>query len=202
MARSKIDILTPIPHSREFTTTERFLPSTLLVIWNGQVLSAPDDFIEYDDHDGFRLSFKLPGNVNTTTDTLIAVYQILDQKGLTIQETIRKVNTEIRFQFIAKPGLTGDPRIIVYNNSGNVKLVDNVVMTEKDNQGVYEYSFTPTQLGTYTAIMKESAEYNIQVTEIIVADGDIQSIYEKILEIRQTQVLGTPRIIMGDLGDC
>jgi len=198
MARTKIDILTPVPHGRDFNTTQVFLPSTLLVIWNGQVLNSPDDFAEYGTNDGFRLTFQLPGNTPTDSDTFMAVYQILDQTGLTIQETVRKVNTETRFQFIAKPGLTGDPRITIYNNTGNVKLVDDVVMTEKDGQGVYEYNFTPTQIGAYTAIMKESVENNIQVTEIIVADGDIQSIYEKILEIRETQVLGTPKIIMGD----
>ncbi len=52
--------------------------------------------------------------------------------------------------------------------------------------------------GIYTAVMKESTDNSIQVTEIVVADGDIQSIFEKICEIRDTQVLGTPKIVMGD----
>ena len=116
-------------------------------------------------------------------NVVLAVYQILDQTGLTVQETLRKVDTEVMFQFIAKPGLTNDPRITIYQNDGTVKLVDNVVMTEKNNEGVYESSFTPTELGFYTAVMRESAENNIQVTEIVVADGDIQSIYEKIIEM-------------------
>jgi hypothetical protein len=202
MAKTKIDILTPVPRGRDFSTTEVFIPSTLILIWNGQVLNSPKDFAETQDisgnYNGFRLSFYLPGNAGHTFDSLSAIYQTLDQSGLTLQETLRKVNTEMRFQFIAKPGLTTDPRITIYNNTGNVKLVDNIVMTEKDNKGVYEYNFTPTTLGTYTAVMKESSDNHIQVTEIMVADGDIQAIYEKILEIRQTQVLGTPKIIMGD----
>jgi hypothetical protein len=198
VARTKIDILIPIPHTREFSTTETFVPGTLLVMWNGQVLNSPDDFTEYTSNDGFRLGFQMPGNVSQPSDTLMAVYQILDQTGLTVQETLRKVNTEVMFQFIAKPGLTGNPRITIYNNNGTIKLVDNVVMTEKDNQGVYEYGFTPTQLGFYTAVMRETTEHSIQVTEIVVADGDIQSIYEKICEIRDGQVLGLPKLIMGD----
>jgi len=199
MARTKIDILTPIPHVEEYNTSKVFIPATLLVIWNGQVLSGPSDIVEYGTYDGFSIvGFQMPGNVPQPSDTFMAMYQVLDQTGLTIQETLRKVNTEVRFQFIANPGLTGDPRITIYNNNGTVKLVDNVVMAEKDNQGVYEYNFTPTQVGFYTAVMKESTENSIQVTEIVVADGDIQSIYEKICEIRDGQVLGLPKLIMGD----
>ena len=197
MAKTKIDILTPVARATDFNTTESFIPATLMVMFNGQVWTSPRDFTEYGTNDGFKLNFKLPGNADSNNDSLVAIYQVQDQQGLTLQETLRKVNEETRFQFISRPGLT-DVKITIYNNTGNTKVVDNVTMTEKDSSGVYEYNFTPTAVGAYTAIIKESTDYNIQVTEIIVIEANLQDIFDIVTEIRTTQVLGTPKIIIGD----
>lgn len=197
MARTKIDILTPIGGAKDFNTTEVYIPATLMVVWNGQVLNTASDFMEYGTSDGFKLNFTLPSNVSAVNDNLIAIYSLQDQTGLTVQETIRKINEETRFQMIARTGLL-NVKITIYNNTGNIKLVDNVVMTEKDSQGVYEYNFTPTAVGTYTAIMRDETDFNMQVTEIIIVDGDLQDIFDKVCEIRNTQVLGKPKIILGD----
>ena len=197
MARTKIDILTPVPHGRDFNTSEAFIPSTLLVVYNGNILNSPMDFTEYGSNNGFRLNFKLPGTTSTTTDNLFAIYQILDRSGIVLQETLRKVNEETRFQFMTSPGLT-DVKITIYNNSGNTKVVDNVSMLEKENTGVYEYNFIPTSVGVYTAIMKDTSDNNMQVTEIIALEANLDDIFQLVTDIHNKQVLGKPKIILGD----
>lgn len=197
MARTKIDILTPISHGKDFSTTEQFVSGTLVVVVNGVVNNSGTDFVEYGTKDGFKLNYYLPGNINPATDNLIAIYNIPDRTGSTIQETLRKINEETRFQFITRS--SSDVRITIYNNTGNTKLVDSVSMTEKEtNTGVYEYSFTPTSMGTYTAVMKDLQENNMQVTEIIVLEANLQDVYDTVTEIRNTQILGKPRILLGD----
>jgi hypothetical protein len=132
MAKTKIDILTPIARATDFNTTVAFIPATLMVMFNGQIWTSPRDFTEYGTNNGFKLNFKLPGNASSDNDNLVAIYQVQDQQGLTLQETLRKVNEETRFQFLTRPGLT-DVKITIYDNVGNIKVIDNATMTEKDN---------------------------------------------------------------------
>lgn len=198
MARTKIDILTPIPKGRDFNTTETFISGTLVVIYNGVVHNVASDFTEYGTFDGFKLNFYLPSDASPITDNFLAIYSIPDRTGVALQETLRKINEETRFQFITRSGLT-DVRITIFENVGNTKLVDSVLMTEKEtNSGVYEYSFIPTAVGEYTAVMKDNQDNNMQVTEIIVLEGNLQDVFDIVNDIRNIQVLGTPKIIIGD----
>jgi len=170
--------------NKNFNTSKPYKVGTLNIAQNGQELLVGFDFQETGGT-GFKTL-----NPPFSSDFLLAEYEIDVVSGFVTQETTWKINTPFYFKHMADVGLAVSIR--VFDSSTGSEILGFNPMIE-EQPGVYKFTYTPTALGEFYAVMQDAANLTTTVHELHVQELDLNDIKDQLDQI-QAGNIGKPRI--------